>query len=276
MALYLWSYRRTSQSGIAIAEALGAKFLHRTIISPILEEDDEIINWGSTMCPYSNAINKSTAVTTACSKTRTYRALYQNNLNTCEYTLNSAEAKRWHNEGNIVYARTHDTGHAGQGIYPIVPNNSWESQRSHIPNTPEFYTKYILNDKEYRIYIVDGTVITINQKVAREGTDPNPLIRSHGDWKFVLTSLYDTNTVLAKLLAYSATKALGLDFAGVDVVIDNEGVPYILEINTAPGLKGPTNMAMFQAALKDLITKRYLEKQNRPLEPEEIQLALNF
>ncbi len=44
--------------------------------------------------------------------------------------------------------------------------------------------------------------------------------------------------VLLEKLALAATVALDLDFAGVDLMLDEQGAPVILEVNPVPSLEG--------------------------------------
>ena len=57
-------------------------------------------------------------------------------------------------------------------------------------------------------------------------------------------------------MAIKATKILGLDIAGVDMVRSNNG-PKILEINSSPGLEGIENITKIDIAAKII---EFLEK----------------
>lgn len=53
-----------------------------------------------------------------------------------------------------------------------------------------------------------------------------------------------------------AVKALGLKYGAVDIIEDEEGNLYVLEINSAFGLEG-TTVALFGDKLKQYITENY-------------------
>ncbi len=43
----------------------------------------------------------------------------------------------------------------------------------------------------------------------------------------------------AVVAAVDATNVIGIDYAGVDVILDAEGNPYVLELNSAPSQTSP-------------------------------------
>lgn len=69
---------------------------------------------------------------------------------------------------------------------------------------------------------------------------PDRVVRSnHRGWKFSSVRLNTLSEAL-KTAAIRAVKAIGLDFGAVDCCVDNAGHPYIIEVNSAPGLQGTT------------------------------------
>jgi tetrahydromethanopterin:alpha-L-glutamate ligase len=59
------------------------------------------------------------------------------------------------------------------------------------------------------------------------------------------------------LLAIRATTAVGADFAGVDLLVGNDGRPYVLEVNSMPawhGLQSITNLDIAGAVAADFLT----------------------
>lgn len=88
------------------------------------------------------------------------------------------------------------------------------------------------------------------KKFAQDGA--NMLIRSNRlGWKFV--KMKSVSEALATE-AVKALKATGLDYGAIDCCIDPTGKPWIIEVNSGPGLEEST-FDVWVAALKDKIAK---------------------
>jgi glutathione synthase/RimK-type ligase-like ATP-grasp enzyme len=55
--------------------------------------------------------------------------------------------------------------------------------------------------------------------------------------------------------AVKAVEALGLDFGAVDLVVDHQGLEYVLEVNTAPACS-PKTLQAYAFQLANLIRER--------------------
>lgn len=55
-----------------------------------------------------------------------------------------------------------------------------------------------------------------------------------------------------KEAAIAAVEALGLDFGAVDMVVDEEGKEFVLEVNTAPALS-PMRVQQYVEALRKIV-----------------------
>ena len=94
----------------------------------------------------------------------------------------------------------------------------------------------------------------VSEKKKRQGTNPDRLVRSHGDWVFCRNNLAPYPDTI-KQQAIAAVQALGLDFGGVDIALDTEHNTCVFEVNTAPGLTG-TAVEILADALKAEIERR--------------------
>lgn len=124
-----------------------------------------------------------------------------------------------------------------QGKHVYLVNNAQELATAAARCGAGWYaSSYINKVAEYRVAFVQGRVAWVANKtpgnpqdvawnVARGGRFDNVL---WGDWP-----------LKAVKFAREAFLLSGLDFGGVDVMVDAEGQPYILEINSAPSQTSP-------------------------------------
>lgn len=115
--------------------------------------------------------------------------------------------------------------------------NNLEQLTNHYNNNEHkgwYYSEFVDKVSEYRIHCAHGRILNYLEK-------PNP---GNGTiaWNRAINGEAFTNinwdnyNALVAYEALKAVEALGLDFAGVDVIVDAEGKPYILELNTSPTL----------------------------------------
>lgn len=85
---------------------------------------------------------------------------------------------------------------------------------------------------DYRIYVVGQSVVGAMRRTAREG-EFRTNVAEGGTVEDVTDELPDA----VASMAVEATEAIGLDYAGLDV-IERDGTWYVLEINTTAGFRG--------------------------------------
>ena len=122
----------------------------------------------------------------------------------------------------------------GKVIYAVkkVPNadiNHWIEQRK------EKVLDYA-NKNEWNVdnYTIDKVLEIISKEVIIQ----DRIVRSNRrGWKFRSVSLNNVKSAL-KTAAINAIAAIGLDFGAVDCALDTNDNPYIIEVNSGPGLQG--------------------------------------
>lgn len=134
--------------------------------------------------------------------------------------------------GGAVYARHELRGHGGEGIQVVRDINDLHQ------NEAALFTQRVETEKEYRIHVINGEVVFQQEKrrdrERNRAGEINYDVRNHeGGWRYCIQDVNITDAVLEE--AVLAVAALGLDFGAVDLVVAND-IPYILEVNTAPGL----------------------------------------
>lgn len=202
-----------------------------------------VINWGNSATPNwmpvaqrraTRILNLPAAVGVAANKLLTLNALRQAHIPTPDFTTDFGAASAWHRAGLTVVERHTLTGSSGAGIRVADGTNA-------LTRAPLF-TKYIYKEKEFRVHVFRGQVIDYIQKKKRTGAEQMPefdryVYSVERGWVFVRGTAEHIQTV--KDTAIASVRALGLDFGAVDIVT-LEGRPFVLEVNTAPGVTGTT------------------------------------
>jgi len=88
------------------------------------------------------------------------------------------------------------------------------------------------------IEVDDATVNAVLKVMFKEAVVPDYIIRSNRrGWKFVGVNLPNVPVAL-KNAAVKAVEVIGLNFGAVDCAIGMDNNPYIIEVNSGPGLQG--------------------------------------
>jgi glutathione synthase/RimK-type ligase-like ATP-grasp enzyme len=245
--------------GRKIARALNAQEVtvnHRP--KPAIQDQSVIINYGRSQVPVwwredelprVAFLNHPNYVANAVNKLNTLRILTDNGVDTLEFTTDHRSAEEWLREGHIVFARETTTGKKGQGIHIINPGDQ-------VPHGLPLYTKRFPKTHEFRIHVAYHEIIDYRQKKKRSAESlrkwglerEDRHIRSRGrGWTFSKNNILRTHVL--EDLAISATEALDLDFAGVDVMaIIKHGQlrrAVVCEVNSAPGMSDPRTLSAY-------------------------------
>lgn len=216
-----------------------------------------IVNWGdmedAAAHPTSLVLNTRASRRVAANKITAFAALAAADVSIPKHftTLDSATAWRNAQPSNrrqIMLARHTVNGSGGEGIQVV-------RQGEPLPAGAPLYTEYVRKLAEYRVHVMKGEAIAVQQKRAVRGhdhTEDQLLIRNHGNgWVFSVENV-DSYAEQAKELAVKATAALGLDFAAIDLIRRSSGELMVLEANTKPGLESPTVLAAYVNKLSQL------------------------
>jgi glutathione synthase/RimK-type ligase-like ATP-grasp enzyme len=188
--------------------------------------------------------NLPEAVALATDKLASFRRFAEAGVPTPPFWTDKTQVDR----RGIVLARTKLRASGGAGIVVVREGGV-------LPDAP-LYTGYIRKDAEYRFHVVCGKVIAVQQKrrdSEAEQTADQKLIRNHDNgWVFAVHNVVfrdDNQRQACEDASTRAITALGLDFGAVDLVVARKtGAPYILEVNTAPGIESPTILEAYRAA----------------------------
>lgn len=235
---------RPSNGAQTIRQGLGV-LARLSRINPIPRQYKYLINWGnSTAINAAHAIklfNSPAAISIASNKLECFRALARAGVRIPAFQTNTPER-----DGAIWLARTVLHGSCGDGIVVVRKGDEF-------PAAP-LYVKYVPKREEYRVHVAFGQVIFIQQKKRRSDNEQTPdqkLIRNY-DNGWVFCPVTDGRPCGGDA-AINAVRAVGLDFGAVDLIIGkDDGLPYILEINTAPGLESPGLITAYTQAFQQV------------------------
>lgn len=228
-------YRGASGAVGMLVEALGAAMLRRTGSTYRPRAGDLVVNWGSTECPSfapARMLNNPDSVSRAVNKTTCLSILRTAQVPTVEWTQERSVAERWL-RNSTVFVRQQTSASRGRGI--LVRTNS-----DGLGPLPEarLYTRHFNGRYEYRVHVVRGEVIDVQQKKRRRGAARN-LVRSYANgYVYCRGGVEAPESV--KQASLDAVRALGLDFGAVDILCKQDGTCAVLEVNTAPGIEGTT------------------------------------
>lgn len=237
---------KPSNGAQAVNAMLGAASL-LTRRAPLPLQFRTVINWGNTapIEGLNNAlriINLPAAIAVAVNKLEALRKLRDSGVRVPEFQTEAPVV----GDRDMWLARTVLGGSGGEGIVVLRPGDD-------VVRAP-LYTKYVRKTQELRIHVAFGRAIQLQVKLRErdnEQTADEKLIRNHDNgWVFGPRDMAEA-PVDAINEAVSAVAALGLDFGAVDLIIaKKDNVPYVLEVNTAPGIESPTLKAAYEAAFK--------------------------
>ncbi len=252
MRRFIYPYMKGSESVKNLSEATGYKRI-KLEGSKFKESPNKlVINWGSTTCPYKdNILNDPDSVAIAKDKLKCFDKLRKINVNVPEYTTDKDEVCKWNwgDKSPIIYARETLTGNSGQGITVIQSEEEWDN---YDHNKAKMYTKFVRKGIEFRFHVFKGYTHFTQRKCLRTDEqrpkEPNFKIRNHengfifaNDEEAILKDMNFGKIDNGKYFAQLAVAWLYLDFGAVDMMYSqDDGMWYLLEVNTAPGLTGKT------------------------------------
>jgi glutathione synthase/RimK-type ligase-like ATP-grasp enzyme len=107
------------------------------------------------------------------------------------------------------------------------------------------YTKYIPTKTEFRIHVWGDQIIKISEKVLTEPERHKDSWIRNFDEGYTFVSPKTHLPAQTKGMAIDAVACLGLHFGAVDMILGDDGLAYVLEVNTAPGLQTDSSIEAY-------------------------------
>jgi glutathione synthase/RimK-type ligase-like ATP-grasp enzyme len=247
-SLYAWN--EASESAKALAQGLGIKRL-KHIGSKFKGGGPQkvVINWGSSELPPEvrkcTVLNTPESLATVSGKLAFFETMAEaeDGPRAPAWATTKEDALKFIADGHTLVARTVLNGHSGKGIVLCSDVDS-------LVSAP-LYTVYKKKKDEYRLHFAFGELIDVQRKAIKrdfEGKVNHQVRNLANGYVYIRGDVNPPEDV--KVQAEKAYKVSGLDFGAVDVIYnDKEGLAYVLEINSAPGLSG-TTLENYVAAFK--------------------------
>jgi glutathione synthase/RimK-type ligase-like ATP-grasp enzyme len=237
---------------------------------------DLYINWGTstesfhgTWTPFLTIpiwINSPDFVTVAADKLKFFQYVEtfwptDRALQPLEYTDNTEVIRGWLENGHDAVLRWHLRGKGGAGIQIVSDLSQFRDVMIEGDNplnraaVPKLATKYFKKKNEYRVHVMDGEVLDIQQKKHRNGVLPtNFKVRSYNmGWIFCRDGVSIPDNIKQDCVDF--VKEFGLEFGALDILHNEHYNRWaIAELNTAPGLEG-TTLDKYHEGLSKLFTK---------------------
>ncbi len=222
----------SSVKGIVAASQTGIKWCRNDRGIPV---DNIYIRWGCTanVPPPAKVINCAKAIHRVADKLEFRRTLDEHEL--CPAT--------WFNfmdvpadaapKGIVIRKRRHAQG---RGLW-LVHTHEDLANRCHQLGAGNYYlAEYIPKVAEYRVFVMSGRAVCVAEKTPANKEDVAWNVAQGGRFDNVR---WDEWNVKAVKVAIEGFLLSGLDFGGVDIMVDKDGGCTILEINSAPSLTSP-------------------------------------
>lgn len=225
---------KLSQTGIQVFRNDGMKYLpdqNKYVKGNPPEQADYVFRWGVTSeVGNGKVVNKSEAIHKINNKGKFRKLCYENgiamktwlpgdNLNDIEFPV-------------VVRRNNHAQG---KNLHVCKYMAQLKAAISKYPDN--YYISTLINKvQEYRVFFVSGRVVWVANKTPGNPDQVAWNVAQGGAFNNVNWGDWPLKSIKA---AYKAFELSGLDFGGVDVMVDAEGKPYILEINSAPSQTSP-------------------------------------
>lgn len=235
---YLLRRRRVGRMTCAGIASLSTKNIR--VITPReavrgLSRGEVVIRWGCTaMTPCDLSLNKSEFIHRAFDKKGTRLFLHEQGVSVPKTWQNRDVFDHAYHTGfwdtpKIVRPMTHAYG---RDLY-VVRNPDELADAVLSCESTGYTSDFIDKMAEYRVMIVQGKVLSVIRK-RPQGNEVAWNRHQGATFQQIHPERWRMLTVREAMRAFNAS---GLDYAAIDVIVDHDSQPYVLEINTAPAVR---------------------------------------
>lgn len=203
---------------------------------PWPDDTSLIFRWGCTATipvDCDRVVNRAEAIHLVNDKTRFRTILSEHDL--CPWTMTEPDSPT---EGQTpYYPLIVRPRHHAQGRAFCVCHNLDDFDRATEYCGAGYYASELINKvAEYRVFVVQGRVVWVAHKTPGNPDQVAWNVAQGGRFDNVRWGDWPLRAVKAAIQGFNLS---GLDFGGVDVMMDEDGRAYIIEINSAPSQTSP-------------------------------------
>lgn len=225
---------RTSCREIAVASETGIRTIRNDKVgTDTFDGQNFIVRWGCTSDVPQGIpiINKAASIHKVNDKLEFRKVLDEHEL--CPTTWYNVDDLSSNELPVIVRKHTHAQG---RHLHVCTSMEQVRTAANLYGQGRYYISEYINKVAELRVFVVQGRVACVANKIP---ADPDAVawnVAKGGSFENVK---WDNWNMRAVRYAVEAFNLSGLDFGGVDVMIDGDNNCYVLEINSAPSLTSP-------------------------------------
>lgn len=203
---------------------------------PMPDGHDLIIRWGTTSnLPYkAKVLNEAAAIHWVADKATSRKIMADAGLSPQTWlSFDEMLAYAEDVDSFIVRKSVHSQG---RDLYHCLNTDGVKVACDKLGEGNYYISEYVAKVAEYRVLVGSGRVVWVAKKTP---ADPDAIA-----WNVAQGGRFDNVRwgewpLEAIRVAIEAWKLSGLDFGGVDVMVDADGKAYVLEINSAPSQTSP-------------------------------------
>lgn len=230
-----------SCKGIRDASKTGLDFIRNDqVLLDTFKDIDMVFRWGCTSTvPVKNVVNTAKAIHTVSDKSGFRKMCMHDNTildNTPLTVFNTIEAALVLEKSPDLQLFVRPRHHSQGKNYHVVSNGLELLKAIQICGEGWYASELINKSAEYRVFVVQGRVVWVANKIP---DNPDAIVwnvAQGGKFENVKWGDWPMEALRA---AVKAVELAGLDFGGVDLMLDQDGHPYLIEINSAPSQTSP-------------------------------------
>lgn len=209
------------------------------------ENYDLVIRWGTTSTINANDfLNSAEAIRKVNNKVGCRRTMLENGIscpkiNNVDYPF-------------ILRPTLHSQG---KDLYLCNNDEEYQTSVAKLNGRPHYISEYIKKDEEWGVFIFQGRVSSMIKKVPKNEAALEAIAWnvSQGSHTFENVNWDDWNIEVG-VESLKAIELFDLDFGRVDVIV-KDGIPYVLEINSAHSLTSEYRQTLFAKCLDWFVEK---------------------